>query len=175
MEPLALTFEPLSIPRLGRTLSWRRMRPQDLESVHTLEVRLFSSPWSKLAFFEEMAAHNPSLCIVILDKKDIVGYLIIHYIVDEIHIANIAIAPEYQRLGIGLTVLEKILNSATRNGFVVAHLEVRKNNAGAISLYEKMGFVVVGLRKNYYQQEKEDALLMSCDLPKRRATIHNQL
>lgn len=167
-------FKPgsLQIPALIKPLRWRRMNTKDIEQVHQLEALLFLSPWSKNLFLQEVAEKDGTLPVVVLDGKMITGYLIAYFFLEEFHIANIGIAPAYQRKGIAFVMLDRLLRSAHRQGFVAAHLEVRKSNSHAIALYHKLGFEIVGLRKNYYEQEHEDALLMTCQLAKNLSAVN---
>ncbi len=157
-------FKPFYVPKLGRMLDWGYMQQEDIGAVHELEKRLFLSPWTKKMFLMELQQPGLRLSVVVKDKNVIAGYIFIHYIIDEIHIVNIAVAPEYQRCGIAQMILQNIIQAAAKAGYVRAHLEVRKSNLAAIALYQKLGFKIVGVRKNYYQAEKEDALLMSLEL-----------
>jgi len=160
-EPLPFEDGSLWLPSLRRELTWRRMRRSDLDQVLDLERQLFASPWSREMFEEELEEKRHVLALVIEDRKSIAGYLIAYFVADEVHIANIGTAPGLQRRGIGERMMQNLLARARENGFTLAHLEVRRSNRAAITLYEKLGFKIVGVRKNYYEQEQEDALLMT--------------
>ena len=94
-------------------------------------------------------------------KEKLVTYSISYVIYDEIHISNIAVVPDYRRLKIGESMFTIALKMGIEKKCQIAHLEVRKSNLPAITLYQKHGFQAVGVRKNYYQNENEDALLMT--------------
>lgn len=150
----------LAVPKLGRTLQIRAMRIEDLPAVVALEKELFRSPWSAEMFREDLDQEY-ACSLVVLDGDLLAGYMVTYFIADEIHIANVAVVPEYQRRGIGVALLKRFLTLGKERGIFMAHLEVRASNAGAIALYQKIGFEKVGLRKNYYEVEQEDAVLMS--------------
>jgi ribosomal-protein-alanine N-acetyltransferase len=137
------------------------MREPDLDQIVDLEMQLFVSPWSRGMFEEELQEKEYVLALVLENEGRIVGYLIAYLVADEVHIANIGTAPDQQRRGLGKAMMQNLLDQAQKNGFTLAHLEVRRTNRAAISLYEKLGFHIVGVRKNYYEHEKEDALLMT--------------
>jgi [ribosomal protein S18]-alanine N-acetyltransferase len=151
----------LLLPKLGRSLHYRPMQNADLPAVVILEKQLFRSPWS-LEMFSEDLDQEYAFMLVVLDGAAVIAYVITYLVLDEMHIANVAVAPEYQRLGIGYHVLRKLLTAGREQGYYLAHLEVRQSNSAAIALYAQLGFEKVGLRKNYYEIEQEDAVLMSC-------------
>lgn len=151
----------LPIPRLGRTLTLRRMEVADLPAVAQIEEKLFRSPWTE-AMFREDIDQEYALMLVVLDGERVAAYLVSYQVLDEMHIANVAVHPDCQRQGIAAAMLQTLLEAARERGYQLAHLEVRKSNDGAIALYERLGFEKVGLRKNYYEIEQEDAVLMSC-------------
>ena len=144
-------------------LVFRPMRFEDLEAVHRIERQSFSSPWSIGAFLAELAAEHSRSWVVEKDEK-IVGYAIGWFIADEFHLNNIAVDRRARRHGIASFMLERMLQIAREAGVRIIRLEVRRSNTPAIHLYKKYGFKVEGVRKNYYQREQEDALLMSFEL-----------
>lgn len=143
------------------TLHLRRMVANDIERISELEAGIFASPWSSDSFYAELL-HQYSICLV-AETEDlfIVAYTINWFIEDELHIANLAVDPQYRQLGIASWILDTLMNIAESIQTRIVHLEVRKSNLQAIKLYEKYGFEIVGMRKNYYEKENEDALLMS--------------
>jgi len=151
----------LELPTLARPLHYRAMHEADLPAIAVIERQLFSSPWSEELFREDLDQEY-ALSLVLTDGETIAGYVITFLVLDEMHIANVAIAPAYQRRGIAFEVLRRLLTAGRRMHYFLAHLEVRQSNLGAIALYERLGFAKVGLRKNYYENEHEDAVLMSC-------------
>lgn len=137
------------------------MTESNVDDVFQLEQKIFPDPWSKAAFQGEL--QNPEHCLTLVGfiENDLIAYAISRFIIDELHINNIAVAAEYRRKGFGKTLLWLILKIASYSGVNIYHLEVRRSNLAAISLYKKFGFRIVGIRKQYYQKENEDALLMS--------------
>ncbi|AGC69597.1 putative ribosomal-protein-alanine acetyltransferase RimI [Thermoclostridium stercorarium subsp. stercorarium DSM 8532] len=144
-------------------LTIRPMRLEDIDRVLAVEKRSFTSPWSRLMFFDEL--ENPRARYFVAEISGrIVGYTGFWIILDEGHITNIAVDPSYRRMKIGTRLMEKIIESARSSKLRALTLEVRKSNIAAISMYKKFGFKVEGLRKNYYSDTHEDALIMWCYL-----------
>ena len=148
----------------GAPLLIRWMFAEDIPMVCELERQIFPSPWPYESFIYELYNRNNNISIVGQIQNQVIAYAVSYLVVDEVHISNLAVAPNYQRLKIGETLLWISLQMSREKKSRIAHLEVRKNNLTAIALYQKYGFQVVGVRKNYYQNENEDALLMSCNL-----------
>lgn len=137
----------------------RKMMPEDLPVVDVLERECFSLPWSIDCF--ESALENPNqVFIVLLEDEKIVGYAGMWCVVDEGQIMNIAVTKTSRRKGYGAKLLESLIDEGKERGMTVFSLEVRVGNFPARSLYESFGFKQVGLRKGYYDEPKEDALLM---------------
>ncbi|RLD12886.1 ribosomal-protein-alanine N-acetyltransferase [candidate division KSB1 bacterium] len=146
-------------------MNWfiRPMTEKDLETIVALEKRIFSDPWSRSSFEAELVNKKYSYPLVMeLDGK-IVAYAVIWHFFEELHIANIAVHPEYRRMGLGKAFMEYILENFANAQF--AFLEVRRSNKAAINLYESFGFKVLSVRKRYYR-DGEDALVMVKDLRK---------
>jgi len=143
-------------------LLFRMMVRADIAQVLRIERTSFSSPWSKESFEAELKKAIGFSTVAVIRKK-IVGYVMGWHIGDEIHIANIAVHPEWRRQGIGEKLIQKALTN--QDGVACARLEVRRSNRAALALYQKLGFVQVGIRKNYYAQEGEDAVLMEKRFP----------
>lgn len=146
----------------------RNMRADDIPQVAALDHLSFADPWPQGSFEYELKASNYSLCLVAEDLlategQSVVGALVIWIIVDEAHIATIAVHPGYRHRGIGRRLLAEGLLQAAERGAVKSLLEVRAGNAEALHLYYGFGYKAVGLRPNYYQAEQEDALLLDLD------------
>ncbi len=143
------------------TITIEPMREEHLPEVMRIERRVFQPGWSEEAFRRDL--RNPAALYLILrmDGK-IVGYAGGWFIVDEFHITNIAVEPEYQQQGFGRRLLHRLLATARERGMRRATLEVRANNTPAQNLYKKFGFRPVGIRKRYYD-DGEDALIMWLD------------
>ncbi len=148
------------------SLQIRRMSPDDIDEIWRLEKDLFTLPWSKASLLFEAGDNRNALAIVGLDQGAIAGYAIGWFVSDEFHIGNVAVARENQGRGAGKQLLEHMLREALARGTVIATLEVRVSNVRAIALYRKYGFKGVAVRKRYYGDNGEDALVMFADLDK---------
>ena len=140
------------------------MRRDDVDRVVAIERASFAMPWSRGAFVYELEQNRAARCWVCRDDGQIVGYLCLWEIRDEIHITNLAVDPAQRRRGIARHLLTEILVDARRRGVRTVFLEVRTTNTGALSLYQALGFQVIGRRKGYYYDTGEDALVMEADL-----------
>ena len=140
------------------------MRITLMESAHVsqvaqLEKLCFSAPWSENSISSELT--NPLSCwLVALDGDRVAGYVGSQTVLDESDMMNIAVDPRYRRQGIAQALVEELVKCLARKESRCLTLEVRASNAGAIALYEKLGFVQVGLRKNYYRNPREDAMIL---------------
>lgn len=124
-----------------------------------LETVCFSDPWSEKSIASEL--NNPlSLWLVALDGETVVGYVGSQSVMGETDMMNLAVSPDYRRQGIGEQLVEELIRQLQEQQNRCLSLEVRSSNLPARKLYEKMGFFLVGLRKNYYRNPKEDALIM---------------
>lgn len=142
----------------------RKASREDLPGLALLEQESFSDSWSQSALEETLK--NPLSCILIaLWGKEVVGYCIFYQILDEVEIVRVAVVSEHRRKGIGEMLLQKLKNISLEQGVKKLLLDVREGNLAARALYEKQGFGVDGLRKRFYQNPTEDAVLMSCALP----------
>lgn len=131
---------------------------QNICDIANIERQSFSTPWSENAIRESM---NAGTLFFVANKNGLIaGYMGISKILDEGYVTNVAVLPEYRRLGIGKKILEHVID-ALKNELAFISLEVRASNNGAISLYEKFGFERVGLRKRFYSNPTEDAIIMT--------------
>jgi [ribosomal protein S18]-alanine N-acetyltransferase len=144
----------------GRRLTVRDMKPEDLDVIVELEKVLFSQPWDLESFEYELEQPYSESYVVVCDDR-IIAYFMMWSLLDEMHVLNIAVIPEYRRKGIARWLLEMFIEKSQQNHIRIIHLEVRESNDGAIRLYEKIGFKTVGRRRNYYSDPAEDAVLMS--------------
>ncbi|MBR1390173.1 MAG: ribosomal protein S18-alanine N-acetyltransferase [Lachnospiraceae bacterium] len=135
------------------------MTLQDVEQVAEIEKSVFSTPWSAQAFADTLTMEGV-IFLVAREGKKVLGYCGIYLAADEGEVTNVAVHPEHRRKGIARTLLEKLLTSAGDRGAAHMILEVRQSNQAAIRLYESMGFEPCGVRKRFYRQPVEDALLM---------------
>jgi ribosomal-protein-alanine N-acetyltransferase len=138
----------------------RRMNLNDIEKVMKIELEAFSQPWTFESFFNEISNNNLAYYFVIEKDNEIIGYLGMWKIIDEGHITNIAIDKEYRKMGYGHILVYESIEFMKNDGVTSFTLEVRVTNNPAIKLYEKMGFTRAGIRKKYYQDNGEDALIM---------------
>jgi ribosomal-protein-alanine N-acetyltransferase len=137
------------------------MQVDDLPHVHAIDEVSFSTPWPKNAFRFELLENPNGYCWVAeLDTK-LVGFVVCWLIVDEAHIATIAVHPKYRGQGISKALVTTGLREMIFKGALMATLEVRAGNNVAQSLYRHFGFEQVGLRRRYYKDTHEDALLMT--------------
>jgi [ribosomal protein S18]-alanine N-acetyltransferase len=139
----------------------RRLELRDLGAIEEIERSSYPTPWSRSMFASELAKPS-SLCLGAFESETgrLVGYLIISRYVDAWHVMNVAVAPEYRRRGIASLLLNRLFEltaGGSRRGYT---LEVRVSNTGAIKLYEELGFRPRGVRRGYYTDNREDALIM---------------
>lgn len=137
----------------------RRMTWLDVEEVTQVEEASFSIPWTKEAFMNEMLRNEQAIYFVAVHDKRVVGFVGVWQIVDEGHITNIAVLPEFRGQGIGNQLLAELVAFAKSKGLVGLTLEVRVSNVGAQKLYEQFGFMQAGRRRRYYQDNNEDAYI----------------
>jgi ribosomal-protein-alanine N-acetyltransferase len=139
------------------------MQPADLDPVLVIE-RGFSAPWTREMFGHELRPADNANHRVALVGAEIVGYVLWWYVADEVHIVNLAVAPAHRRRGIARLLLTEVFGCGRAGGMTIATLEVRAHNEAAIGLYESSGFRTVAIRKSYYADNGEDALVMVKDL-----------
>lgn len=137
----------------------RTMTLDDIEQVYSIEESIFSIPWSKTSF-ENSINSKGTLFIVAEKENEIIGYLGIYFFSEDADISNVAVKKEYRKKHIGRALLEYVLVEAKIRGVKNVTLEVRETNVPAIRLYESMGFHEAGIRKNYYKEPTENALIM---------------
>ena len=144
----------------------RRMVEDDLDSVLEIEHLSFPHPWRLTTFIGELDNYPISIPFVILHRTNdrLMGYIILWFLQEEVQISNFALHPDFRRLGVGEAVLRDVLDKIKKEGAKTIFLEVRPSNRAARSLYEKLGFQILGVRKNYYQSPIEDALIMGKNL-----------
>ena len=152
-----------------QSLVIRPMQIQDIDRVHQIDVLSFSLPWPKNSYRFELVDNRASRCLVgeIIqedESTEIVGMIVTWLIVDEAHIASVAVHPDYRGLGIGVKLVATAMLNALDEGMKIVTLEVRAGNQLAQALYQKLGFVDVGRRPRYYKDNQEDALIMSAKL-----------
>jgi ribosomal-protein-alanine N-acetyltransferase len=142
------------------TVVIRQMTYADLDQVMIVEHSAFEVPWSRHAFEGELANNHFAFYFVAVYGGRIIGYCGSWVIIDEAHITNLAVLADFRGRKIGETLLRHVLNFAQSRGCWSVTLEVRAGNDIAKSLYRKLGFRIGGIRKNYYTNNGEDALVM---------------
>jgi ribosomal-protein-alanine N-acetyltransferase len=141
----------------------RKMMAEDVPVVAQLDQMSFSLPWPEHSFRYEATENRAARCFVAEIEQRIVGMIVSWLIVDEIHIATIAVHPDFRRRGIGARILMEALKDARAAGAQRAFLEVRAGNETAQAMYRNFGFAVMGRRLRYYKDNGEDAIVMSLD------------
>ncbi|QSQ15165.1 ribosomal protein S18-alanine N-acetyltransferase [Myxococcus landrumensis] len=156
-----------SEPRLSHGFSIRRMTLDDLTAVMALEQAAFKNPWSAELLKRELE-HEWSTILLVEEPREsvpplLLGLAIFWIVHDEVHVLNVATAPQHRRRGVARAVMEEVLERGKGRRCCLATLEVRKSNEPAIQLYRSFGFRPVGIRPNYYADEREDAVVMVLD------------
>ena len=141
----------------------RRMELTDLDEVVDLENHTFAMPWSRESFEQELTRNVAARYLVADLNGHVIGYAGAWIILDESHITNIAIAEAYRGNGYGKILTSSLMQYLSNLGAAYATLEVRVSNERAQNLYKGLGFVAIGKRKKYYEDNGEDAYLMVCD------------
>ena len=145
------------------TIELRRLLLDDLSEIEEIEQRSYPTPWSRSMFAGELAKPS-SICLGAFEAEGedgaLVGYLIVSRYVDAWHVMNVAVDPEHRGHGVATLLLQRLFELTAddaRRGYT---LEVRVSNAVAIGLYERLGFEARGIRRGYYTDNREDALIM---------------
>jgi ribosomal-protein-alanine N-acetyltransferase len=137
----------------------RRLQLRDLTAIDEIERSAYPTPWSRSMFAGELAKPS-SICLGAFAEERLVGYLIVSRYVDAWHVMNVAVASDRQRLGIASSLLEQLFELTREDDRRGYTLEVRVSNTGAIALYQRVGFEPRGVRRGYYTDNREDALIM---------------
>ncbi len=148
---------------MSDAISFRPMTEADLDAVLKIEYAAFSHPWTRGIFTDGLKSYD---CWLMFEGQQQVGHGVIQMILDEAHLLNITVKVESQGRGLGLKLLEHLMQHAQRRGAKECFLEVRASNQSAYRLYERYGFNEVGRRRDYYPAVggREDALVMVCPL-----------
>lgn len=135
--------------------------PEQIDDVVAIEETAFTNPWTREMYLAELDNHGVSYCYLATDGVGhAVGFCSFWRVVDELHINNLAVRPEFRRGGVATALLTYVLAEGVRLGARRATLEVRRSNDPARQLYERFGFVVAGVRHAYYTKPVEDALVL---------------
>ncbi|MBA2876957.1 ribosomal protein S18-alanine N-acetyltransferase [Thermaerobacillus caldiproteolyticus] len=145
-------------------IQFRPMTLADIDEVVYVEKASFTLPWSREAFYNELVHNQYAKYIVMEYNHRIIGYCGMWVVIDEAHITNVAVLPEYRGKKLGEALMRKVMETAKQLGAAIMTLEVRVSNHVAQSLYRKLGFLNGGIRKRYYPDNQEDALVMWVNL-----------
>ena len=146
----------------------RRMTKEDISAAVQIEETCFSTPWSAQSFYDSVSREDTIFLVCEKTDEDgivkLAGYIGMYRSFEEGSITNVAVFPEYRKQGIGQKLVEAAKAEAKSVGIEAIFLEVRVSNHPAISLYEKMSFEKLGIRKRFYEHPVEDAYIMRCNL-----------
>ena len=141
-------------------VEFEKMKIAHLDQVTAIENSCFTTPWSRQSFVYELCQNSFAHYIVGLLENEVVGYAGMWVIVDEAHITNVAVHPDYRGQRIGYSLMQQMLVRAALRGATKMTLEVRSTNESAKRLYTQLGFKESGVRKGYYEDTKDDAIIM---------------
>jgi ribosomal-protein-alanine N-acetyltransferase len=145
------------------TVYIREMYPDDIPEIVSIERLSFSTPWSETSFRGEIYSRYSVTRVAELNGV-IVGYICVKHVADECHLLDLAVHPDYRRRGIARALLNEVIQELRIEGCRFFYLEARLSNYAARKLYEKFGFNMVGVRKGYYVNPAEDAVIMMMEL-----------
>jgi ribosomal-protein-alanine N-acetyltransferase len=140
------------------------MRPHDVDEIVETEQRAYPYPWTRVNFMDSLASgYSAWVCRC---GGSLIGYAVMMLVLDEAHLLNLTVAPDWQRRGYGMLIAHHLFSTARDHGAARMFLEVRPSNLAAVSLYEHCGFAPIGRRRGYYPADdrREDALVMARDL-----------
>ncbi len=142
----------------------RGMTEKDIQAVTEIERMSFSTPWSAASFYNEIYNPHSTAKVAVVEEacsvQRVVGYICANQVSDEGHILNLAVHPDFRKKGIAKNLVKDILEDLKETTCRFLYLEVRISNYPARKLYEGFGFNIVGIRKGYYNEPKEDAVIM---------------
>jgi ribosomal-protein-alanine N-acetyltransferase len=142
------------------SITFRRLEIDDIDQIESIEQVSYPAPWSRSMFASELSKPSSMSLAAVADDGTLVGYLVLSRYVDAWHVMNVAVAPAWRRRGVARALLERVFETTgadARRGYT---LEVRVSNVGAIALYEGLGFRSRGVRRGYYTDNREDAVIM---------------
>lgn len=145
---------------MNKSLIFRYLNENDIKEILKIEHESFTMPWTEEAFFNELTQNKFAVYIGLEEEGRVIGYCGVWVVVDEAHITNVAILPQYRGRKLGEALMRKVMEVSSEMGAKTMTLEVRVSNDIAQSLYRKLGFENGAIRKNYYTDNQEDALVM---------------
>lgn len=164
--PDALRFSPRQLTIGDTTYEIRRLQEADVDAALTIEEAIYhATPWDRLAFLSELRKVQRTLYLALLYDGDLVAFIGCWFTKAEAHITNLAVAPAWQRRGIGRTLMTTMIAKADAAGCACVTLEVRTDNAAGQGLYHALGFVDGRIKRGYYVSTHADAMDMRLDLP----------
>ncbi|MHB8158744.1 MAG: ribosomal protein S18-alanine N-acetyltransferase [Desulfocucumaceae bacterium] len=144
------------------------MQLEHLEEVLEIEHKCFPTPWTSRAFRFEVTENDFALYLVALINGRVMGYGGMWLVLDEAHITNVAVHPQYRSCGNGRALMVELLTRAAVLGAIKMTLEVRVTNKTARNLYKSLGFIDMGIRRKYYSDNDEDGIIMCLDMKKQK-------
>jgi len=135
--------------------------PAHIPQIEALEKACFSLPWTAEQLESQLKDDRHEFIAAVTPDGTVLGYVGMMFVLDEGYISNVAVGPDHRRRGIADALITRLMALCRAHGLSFVTLEVRAGNAPAVALYAKHGFQPVGLRKNYYERPREDALLMT--------------
>lgn len=151
-------------------MEFRRAIPDDAPRIAEIEASVFSDPWSERDIFD-IVTHEGGICFCAIKEGRVVAYVLGRLIAPEGEIYRVAVIPEERERGIGYRLLDYSVKTSRGKGLETLFLEVRSKNLPALALYRAYGFEKVGLRKNYYKNPDDDAIIMVKESPINRAFL----
>ncbi|MER2090036.1 MAG: ribosomal protein S18-alanine N-acetyltransferase [Sporosarcina sp.] len=139
---------------------YREMVRGDIPSVVEIENEAFATPWTEEVFEHEMTGNDYAYYVVAVSREEVIGHCGMWVVMDECHITNVAVRKHMRGNGIGEALMKEAIEHCRKNEVRLMTLEVRMTNTTAQNLYRKLGFQDGGIRKNYYSDDHEDALVM---------------
>ena len=140
------------------------MTAEEIDAVVAIEEASFTNPWTREMYVAEQENRGVSFCYLAQQASGrVVGFCSFWRVLDELHINNLAVLPDFRRRGAASALLAHVLKEGGRLGARRATLEVRRSNEAARTLYERFGFMVAGVRRGYYTKPVEDALILARD------------
>ena len=144
----------------------RAIREEDVRQIHEIETLCFAMPWSEESILHDVRENVVARWLVMDDGEGrVLAYAGMWFVLDEAHVCNVAVHPDFRGRGYGKQIFEALETLAIENSMTLMTLEVRRSNTVAQNLYHACGFLDVGYRKRYYEDNKEDALIMYKEFP----------